>query len=257
MLSKEEIDQRLLDLENYQKKILGSAGDRGRLNEIILGAEHEIQERLGKLESGSLLYKFMSDVKNPKDYPSDYRGLLYYDKNNLDELIRLYSNEADTDIFGRIVPEFIASESFIKENYYDPALYMFKKNYSDYVNRWNPDKEIFSSFTVCPNQLRIEYFISKKVCYRILVIEASDQNIRANNFRHEYEVFDKISEENIVEFISFEDWMTKYPDESEKFRTHLSQKNPQPTKISRALTEEGRKIQKIMDQIIESEFVKK
>lgn len=241
MLSKEEIDQRLLDLEIYQKKILGSAGDRGRLNEIILGAEHEIQERLGKLETGSLLYKFMSDVKNPKDYPSDYRGLLSFDKdslkNTLDELLRLHSEE--------------------EQQIFEPTIYRFKKNYSDYVNRWNPDKEIFSSFTVCPNRLRIEYFISKNVCYRILVTEASDQNIRANNFKHEYEVFDKISEENIVEFISFEDWMTKYPDESEKFRTHISQKNPQPTKISRALTEEGRKIQKIMDQIIESEFVKK
>ncbi|MBK5077669.1 hypothetical protein IL308_13080 [Lactococcus lactis] len=256
MENSDELKERYNKILNYcQYHRLGGGINSGELNGYIEGAVEDLQTLIGKENAGKLIFKFMVEYFDPRDYPRDYKWLLYYNKDNLSKLIKSASHEeSDDDIFG-YEPAKIATEDEIRDNY-NSTLNRFVNDYKNFKNQKEPLFDIYTSFTSEPNKIDFDYFLGKGVCKRVLVSRATDQNIFINNLlgMQEYEVIDVVTQGSFIEILLFEDWLIKYPEYSKGFEEYLKNHSRNivlPTPSLSELTEEELEIRSIMDRIIE------
>lgn len=248
MENPDELKERYNKILNYcQYHRLGGGINSGELNAYIEGAVEDLQTLIGKENAGKLIFKFMVEYFDPRDYPSDYKWLLYYNKENLTKLIK-------DDIFG-YEPAKIATEDEIRDNY-NSTLNRFVNDYKNFKNQKEPLFDIYTSFTSEPNKIDFDYFLGKGVCKRVLVSRATNQNIFINTLlgMQEYEVIDVVTKGSYIEILSFEDWLIEYPEYSKGFGEYLKN-HPRnivlPTPSLSELTEEELEIKNIMNSIIE------
>ncbi|RZI47851.1 hypothetical protein [Lactococcus kimchii] len=256
MLTEKELEEKIGNLIHYVgNRELGGDDSSEELTSIISGAKKELQVRLGMIEPGSILCKFIKNPpRNPKEKPTDYRGLLYYHEKNLQKLIEEHSEPEYEDIFGRMKPAKIATKEDIISNYNDTL-----KRFSEVYNNYKDGKQIkygnFSSFTCEPTKIDVNSFKSHHVCERVIVMRASANNIYPHNAlgQLEYEVFDIVLEENIIECITFDEWMIKYPKYSLAFKEYeesITQvKIIKSTSDKKVYNDEELEIINIMDKI--------
>ncbi|MGV9036708.1 hypothetical protein ACN9TC_13795 [Lactococcus lactis] len=256
MENSNELKERYNKILNYcEYHRLGGGINSGELNGYIEGAVEDLQTLIGKENAGKLIFKFMVEYFDPRDYPRDYKWLLYYNKDNLSKLIKSASHEeSDDDIFG-YEPAKIATEDEIRDNY-NSTLNRFVNDYKNFKNQKEPLFDIYTSFTSEPNKIDFDYFLGKGVCKRVLVSRATDQNIFINNLlgMQEYEVIDVVTQGSFIEILLFEDWLIKYPEYSKGFEEYLKNHSRNivlPTPSLSELTEEELEIRSIMDRIIE------
>ncbi|MGX7012341.1 hypothetical protein [Lactococcus cremoris] len=257
MVNLDEFNERYKQIQNYcEHHSLGNGANGGELDDILEGAVEDFQDRIGMVKIGKLIFKFMVEYFDPRDSPNDYEWLLYYNKKNLSKLIKRASHEeSNSRIFG-YQPAKIATEEEVRDNY-NWTLKRFVEDYKNFKNKQVPIYDTYTSFTSEPNKINFEYFLSKKVCKRILVSRATNKNIFLDDplGMKEYEVLDVVTQESYIEIISFEDWLIKYPKYSKGFMEYLG-KHPRNVELySRLLDdldEEEQEIKNIMNKIIES-----
>lgn len=256
MIESDELKERYNKILNYcQYHRLGGGNNIGELNGYIEGAVEDLQNLIGKEIVGKLIFKFMVEYFDPRDYPRDYKWLLYYNKENFSKLIKSASHEESySDIFG-YEPAKIATEDEIRDNY-NSTLKRFVNDYKNFKNQKEPLFDIYTSFTSEPNKIDFDYFLGKGVCKRVLVSRATNQNIFINNLlgMQEYEVIDVVTKGSFIEILSFDEWIKKYPEYSKGFRGYFenySRKAVIPIPLSCELTEEELQIKNIMNSIVE------
>lgn len=256
MVNSDELKERYNKILNYcEHHSLGNGSNNRELNDIIEGAVEDLQNRIGTVEVGKLIFKFMVKCYDPRDYPIKYEGLLYSNKKNLSKLIKRASHEeSNDDIFG-YEPAKIATEDEIRNNY-KVTLKHFVENYEEFKNQQIPLFDIYTSFTSEPNMIDFGYFLSKDVCQRVLVSRATNKNIFVNDplGMEEYEVMDVVTKDSFIEILSFDEWLIKYPEYSKGFAKYLEKNSRNvviPIPLSSELTEEELEIKNIMNSIIE------
>ncbi|MFG5501905.1 hypothetical protein ACFJYO_16055, partial [Enterococcus faecalis] len=77
-------------------------------------------------------------------------------------------------------PAHVATENEVKAAY-ENDFKRFKIDYNNYINRFTPIYDTYTSFTYDPNSINATYFYTKGACSRVLIVKASEKNIAPDN----------------------------------------------------------------------------